>query len=102
MFGSQKKKPSLFRRLIYLFVLLSGGGGVGSWLFKDHPAMQAAWTLVTGKPVDEAAKDVDDTLKAAVADVIKPLEFFLAGGDLPSHDPPGASRPRSVPAGPHG
>ncbi|HKI18975.1 MAG TPA: hypothetical protein VKA15_13900 [Isosphaeraceae bacterium] len=78
-FSSRKKKPSLLRRLIYLIVLISGGGGVGGWLFKDHPAMQAAWTLVTGKPADEAAKDLDDTLKAAVGDVagvIKSVDSF--------------------------
>jgi hypothetical protein len=80
MFGSRKKKPSLFRRLIYLLVLLSGGSGVGGWLFKDHPMMQAAWTTFTGKPADEAAKDVDDTLKAAVAGVIKSVDSFAEPG----------------------
>jgi hypothetical protein len=80
MFGSRKKKPSLFRRLIYLIVLLSGGGGVGSYLFKDHPVMQAVWTAFTGKPADEAAKDVDDTLKAAVAGVLKPANSFAEPG----------------------
>src|SRR5262249_27007622 len=80
MFSSRKKKPSLFRRLIYLFMLISGGGGVGGWLFKDHPVMQAAWTLVTGKPADEAAKDVDATLKAAIAGVIKPADSFAQPG----------------------
>jgi hypothetical protein len=80
MFGSRKKKPSLLKRLIYLIVLLSGGSGVGGWLFKDHPAMQAAWTLITGKPADEAAKDVDDTLKAAVAGVLKPADSFTQPG----------------------
>jgi len=80
MFGSRKKKPSLLRRLVYLIVLLSGGSGVGGWLFKDHPAIQAAWTLVTGKPADEAAKDVDDTLKAAVAGVINPADSFAEPG----------------------
>jgi hypothetical protein len=80
MFGSRKKKPSLFRRLIYLIVLLSGGGGVGSYLFKDHPMMQAVWTAFTGKPADLAAKDVDDTLKAAVAGVLKPADSFTQPG----------------------
>ncbi|MGO9467088.1 MAG: hypothetical protein ACLQIB_24375 [Isosphaeraceae bacterium] len=79
MFGSRKQKPSLLRRLMYLIVLISGGGGVGSYLFKDHPAMQAVWTAVTGQPADLAAKDLDDTLKAAVgevAGVIKPVNSF--------------------------
>jgi len=80
MFSSRKKKPPLLRRLIYLIMLVSGGTGVGGWLFKDHPVMQAAWTLVTGKPADEAAKDVDDTLKAAVADVLKPVNSFTQPG----------------------
>jgi hypothetical protein len=80
MFSSRKKKPSLFRRLIYLLMLISGGGGVGGWLFKDHPVMQAAWTLVTGKPADEAARDVDATLKAAVAGVIKTADSFAQPG----------------------
>ncbi len=83
MFGSTKKKPSLLRRLIYLIVLISGGGGVGGWFFKDHPAMQAAWTAVTGQRADEAAKDLDETLKAAVgnvAGVIKSVDSFGQAG----------------------
>lgn len=80
MFNSRKKKPSLFRRLVYLLVLLSGGSGVGGWWFKDHPVVQAVWTAVTGKPADEAAKDVDETLKAAVAGVLKPADSFTQPG----------------------
>jgi hypothetical protein len=80
MFSSRKKQPSLLRRLIYLVMLVSGGTGVGGWLFKDHPVMQAAWTLVTGKPADEAAKDVDDTLKGALADVLKTGNSFRQPG----------------------
>ena len=38
----KSRRPSLFRRLVYLLMLVSGGGaGVGGWVFKDHPRVQA-------------------------------------------------------------
>jgi hypothetical protein len=67
------RRPSLIRRLVYLAMLLSGGGA-GSWFFKDHPQVQAIWALVMGEgpdeagvgdPVGEVAKAVVGRLQAA-------------------------------------
>jgi hypothetical protein len=80
MFGSRKKKPSLFRRLLYLLVLLTGGSGVGGWVFKDHPVVQSVWTLVTGQTPDQAAQEIDQTLKNAVGEVLKPPDPFTKPG----------------------
>ena len=67
------RRPSFLRRLVYLIMLVSGGGA-GGWLFKDHPQIQALWTLVMGDapaagadedPVGAVAEAVVDRLKAA-------------------------------------
>jgi len=77
----QKKKPSLFKRLIYFILLVSGGGaGVGGWAFKDHPRVQAIWTLVTGKPADDDSADLDGTLVSDVVDILKPGTDFRRAG----------------------
>jgi hypothetical protein len=76
-----RKKPSLIKRLIYFVLLITGGGaGVGGWAFKDHPRVQALWTLITGKPADPDAPDIDKTLVTDVVDILKPvLDFRRAG-----------------------
>jgi len=76
-----RKKPSLFLRLLYLTVLLSGGGaGVGGWALKDHPRAQALWTLVTGKPADDSEVELDGSLVTQVVDALKPRDQFRQPG----------------------
>ena len=43
-----RKKPrmSLFKRMLYLIMLVSGGSS--GWLVKDYPSVQAVWSLLTG------------------------------------------------------
>jgi hypothetical protein len=77
----KSRRPSLFRRLAYLLMLVSGGGaGVGGWMFKDHPRVQALLAMVTGKPLDDRGdKDLEDPV-AAVVDLIKPVDSFRQPG----------------------
>jgi hypothetical protein len=76
----KKRQPSLGRRLLYFFMLASGSGSVGGWVFRNHPATQAIWTLVTGKPAAEAARDLDDSLRKAVGEVLDPVGDFRSAG----------------------
>jgi len=76
MFGSRKKnKPSFLRRLLYLFALLSSGGGFGGWALQDYPQVRALISMVTGadnQTLDGIdAKTVEVKVASAVADVIK-------------------------------
>jgi hypothetical protein len=81
MARSRKKRgASLRMRLLYLLILASGGGSVGSWIFKDHPAAQAIWSLFTGKPAEEAARDLDNSLRGAIAHALEPADEFRTGG----------------------
>jgi hypothetical protein len=78
----KKPKQSLFRRLIYLLMIVSGGGvGIGGWTFKDHPQVQALWTLVTGQTVDAGdTPKLDGSLVTAVIDTLKPRDEFSQPG----------------------
>ena len=97
------RRPSLFRRIVYFLMLLSGGSaGVGGWVFKDHPQVQALLALVTGKPSPTGR---DRNLEDPLASRRRPAQarrVVQPAGDLPGHDPPGTSRPEPVPGGPHG
>jgi hypothetical protein len=77
-----KTKPrSLFRRLLYFLVLVTGGGaGVGGWALKDHPRAQALWTLIGGDPAPGQASDGDCPLLSGVADALKPVDPFREPG----------------------
>jgi hypothetical protein len=77
MFGSRKKpkpKQSWFKRLVYFVMLITGGGGIGGVTFKDHPAVQAIWSTITGEVADGKVPKLDGAL---VTDVIQKL----ASGD---------------------
>jgi hypothetical protein len=78
----KKRRPSLFRRLVYFLMLLTGGGaGVGGWVFKDHPMVQAVWTLVTGKPpANGRGPDLDRSMTNAVVDLLQPSDSFREPG----------------------
>lgn len=69
------KKNSLFRRVIYLVMMLvtGGGAGVGGWAFKDHPRIQALIGMVAGKAEDSAAdgSDLKSKLTSVVAGVLQ-------------------------------
>ncbi len=82
MFGSKKKpKPSLFKRLIYLVMLLSGGGaGFGGWAFKDHPQVQAVWNLVIGQAEDGNGPKLDGSLVSNVIEKLAPSDQFSRPG----------------------
>ncbi len=76
-----RKKPSILRRLMYLLVLVTGGGaGVGGWALQDNPRAQALWTLVTGKPADIKTAAPDESLLKNVVDVLKPADDFGRAG----------------------
>jgi hypothetical protein len=76
----KKRRPSLFKRLLYLFMFVSGGGSIGGYVFKDHPKAQALWTLLTGRPANLAASDLDDSLAGAVAGALEPTADFRQSG----------------------
>ena len=78
----KKRRPSLFRRLVYSLMLVTGGGaGIGGFVFKDHPIVQAVWTLVTGKPpVMGTGPERDGSLTSAVADLLEPSDSFREPG----------------------
>jgi hypothetical protein len=82
MFKKRKKhKQSLLKRLVYLLMLLSGGGaGIGGWSFKDDPRVQTLWTLATGKPADGDSSKLDGSLVTAVIDRLKPFDEFSQPG----------------------
>ena len=46
----QKRRPSLFRRLIYFVIVLISGGGAGGYAFQDHPMVQSLLGVITGNP----------------------------------------------------
>ncbi len=64
-----------------MLMLVSGGGaGVGGWMFKDHPKVQALLALVTGTPIaDQGGKDSADPV-AEVVDLLEPAESFSQPG----------------------
>jgi hypothetical protein len=72
---THKKPKSLFRRLIYFVVMLitGGGAGAGSWLFREHPQMQALLGIVMGKSDQPGADggDLKAKLASAVTEVLK-------------------------------
>jgi hypothetical protein len=80
MFGRKKKKRSLFKRLIYYFVLLASGSGIGGWALKDHPAVQALLTLVAGDASKDDPSDVEKALVGEVVDQLKKKPDFTQPG----------------------
>ena len=77
----KKQGPSLFRRLTYLLVIISGGGaGLGSWAFQDDPRLLALWTLVTGKPAEADQTTLEGSLVTEVVDALKPRDAFRLPG----------------------
>ena len=80
MFGRKKKKPSLFRRLIYFILLLSGSGGIGGYAFKDHPVVQALLTAVTGDSAKQDPSDVEKSLVGEVTGLLKKGPDFTQPG----------------------
>jgi hypothetical protein len=76
----KKPKQSLFKRLIYLMILSGGGAGIGGWTFKDHPRVQALWTLVSGQTADGDTPQLDGSLVTAVIDTLKPRDEFSQPG----------------------
>jgi len=79
----KRQKPSLFKRLTYLLLLATGGGaGVGGYALKDHPTVQAIWTLVMGKPAGDDSRALDGSLVSDAIDALKPKthdDFRRAG-----------------------
>jgi hypothetical protein len=81
MFGRKKKKPSLFKRLIYFLLLASGSGaGLGGFVFKDHPTVQAFLTLLAGDDGKASAADAEKSLMGGVADLLKKGPDFSQPG----------------------
>ena len=77
----KKQGPSLVRRLMYLGVIISGGGaGVGGWAFQDDPRLLALWTLITGKSANVEETEHDDSLVTEVVDALKPRDTFRQPG----------------------
>jgi hypothetical protein len=77
----KKSKPSLLKRLFYLLVVASGGSaGLGGWVLKDHPRVQAVWTLLTGKPIDPSSPALDGSLVSEAVDALKPHTDFRRSG----------------------
>lgn len=69
-----RKRKSLFRRFSALVAMLvtGGGAGLGGWIFKDHPQVQALLATVlsnTGAAADGTT--LEDKLASAVSGVIE-------------------------------
>ena len=80
MFGSRKhSRPSLLRRGFYLLLVLSSGGGLGTY-FKDHPYVQAVVSLFSGTNPQQAAQVLDGTVVAEVTDAIEGQVGFAEPG----------------------
>lgn len=82
MFGfGRKKKPSMFRRLIYLCVLLSGGGAGLGTVFKDHPMARSLWSFATGgETLGQAEAELGASIEAAAAELPLPGRSFNRAG----------------------
>jgi hypothetical protein len=81
MFGKKRKQPSLFRRLVYFVLLVSGGGaGIGGYALKDHPTVQALLALVTGDSDKDSPGGVEKTLVGDVVGVLKKGPDFSRAG----------------------
>ncbi len=78
-FRSKRKKTSLFRRLVYFLIVLSGGSA-GGYAFQDHPVVQSLIALVAGKPLDAVERSADGSLVADVVGALKPRESFTTPG----------------------
>ncbi len=78
----KKRRPSLFRKLVYLVMLLSGGSaGVGGWVFKDHPRVQALSTFMTGgTTADQPGQGPEGSLATAVGDLLKSADPYTQPG----------------------
>jgi hypothetical protein len=71
----------MFRRLVYALMVLTGGGGIGGFVFKDHPMVQAVWTFVTGNPpANSTDPDRAASLTNAVVALLQPVESFREPG----------------------
>jgi hypothetical protein len=71
---AHKKSNSLFRRVIYVVVMLvtGGGAGVGGWAFKDHPRILALINTVAGKAEESSdGTDLKSKLTSVVAGVLQ-------------------------------
>jgi hypothetical protein len=61
--------------------MLLTGGGAGGWAFKDHPQVQALWTLVTGTPPAEGSDDNPvGAIAEKVVDQFKAADTFGEAG----------------------
>ena len=74
-----RKKPvrSLFKRLIYLIMVVSGGSS--GWLVKDYPSVQAILSFFAGKPVPgnlTVREEAEKVLAGKVTDLFKPTDHF--------------------------
>lgn len=77
----KSRRPSLFRRMAYLLMLVSGGSaGVGGWMFKDHPRVQALLALVTGTQLDDPGGKDSANPVAEVVDLLEPAGSFSEPG----------------------
>jgi hypothetical protein len=88
----RKQKTPIWKRLVYLLAILSGGGGVGGWAFKDHPALQALYTLATGqappqvtptgfiRPASTGGRSAAGSVARAVVNVLRPRDDFRKPG----------------------
>jgi len=69
-----RKRKSVFRRFFaFVAMLITGGGaGLGGWMFKDHPQVQALLATVLNRTGTAAeATTLEDKLASAVSGVIE-------------------------------
>ncbi len=76
----RKTRSSLFRRLATFVIVLISGTGAGGYALQNHPVVQSLLSIVTGKPVDGAARAVDGSLVTDVVDALKPRDTFSEPG----------------------
>ncbi len=84
MFGfRRKRKPSLLRRLVYWFLLLSGGSaGIGGAYFKDHPVVRDFLASISNQGTPQNLSQLENDVAETVEKTITQVDEFAQPGEF--------------------